>query len=559
MPFEVDAYINPTHLFTCIDNGEIISAVSRALDFPNEVETWIVSRTRHSSRDEVVEVKWKYLPLHLACLQSNPSHELIVTLLQVHPQGAKVRDYHGHLPFHYLLSEGSENLNTVKAVFNANRKALLKSNGSGMSPQEIVQKNVSMRSKERLEKWLAQELENIAQSHDEGVGERLEGTLLDPIRTSNIFFNDSGTHLIEDKFDMSGSKELRKRIENRTNFYDQKASFLESESFKVNDDHFHNISIQQSQVTLPSCLYCQALTKELDSLKKDVKLDAEIVSRQDDRIQELESDLQSCGKEAHSNKEEISLLKHIVAVTEEKLKHAKEVTTIFQNIITNKDKDLKLLHERLQNLSDRQQSEGAGTYDYSHAGEKLERLFDDLLSLVTRLSIRVDRSSKICDEYNGIINQNNQKQSPNFTETKICSLDKVNNLRSQLCLIEKCIGSISQELRDSREENLSLLRENRCRDETVKDQSTSSTASPTEIKDRQLCLLNEPKENHEQIKGAISIAWWERTDSTSFRSNLGIHLKPHEEGGNELLEDFRPWRRQQRHRDVVEHNRNPLP
>ncbi|KAI2506787.1 hypothetical protein MHU86_7682 [Fragilaria crotonensis] len=133
---EVDAYENPTELFQWINYGNYQSAAAHAVEHPAEVKTWIVSRK--SGKNGELIIKWRYLPLHLACMKSNPSEDLLRALIVSYPTASRERDYDGNLPIHYLLSEGCENKNILEMLLKANPESIGKRDRKGRSLIEIV-------------------------------------------------------------------------------------------------------------------------------------------------------------------------------------------------------------------------------------------------------------------------------------------------------------------------------------------------------------------------------------------------------------------------------------
>jgi ankyrin repeat protein len=126
---DVDAYENPTELFQWINYGNYQSAAAHALEHPSEAKTWIVSRKRGKNGEHTV--KWRYLPLHLACMKSNPSEDLLRALIYANPSAARERDYDGNLPIHYLLSEGCDHNQIIEMLLRANPESIDKRDRKG--------------------------------------------------------------------------------------------------------------------------------------------------------------------------------------------------------------------------------------------------------------------------------------------------------------------------------------------------------------------------------------------------------------------------------------------
>jgi len=129
---EVDYYHNPTELFRWINYRRWNGAKSRVEAHPEEAYTWISSR--HA---ENTSLQWRYLPLHLVCMQSyikqqymddehgdtlnslnSVSNEdiefhnqslkdielLVDELLRVYPQAVQEKDHEGMIPLHLTIS-----------------------------------------------------------------------------------------------------------------------------------------------------------------------------------------------------------------------------------------------------------------------------------------------------------------------------------------------------------------------------------------------------------------------------------------------------------------------
>jgi len=118
---EVDYYLNPTELFRWINYRRWDGAKARAESHPEEVSTWIASKTPSDGK-----TLWRHLPLHLVCMQSlNPGgtkpsgnslpssnpltqlEELVDTLITVYPEAVAQSDEQGMLPLHLAVSNGA--------------------------------------------------------------------------------------------------------------------------------------------------------------------------------------------------------------------------------------------------------------------------------------------------------------------------------------------------------------------------------------------------------------------------------------------------------------------
>jgi len=130
---EVEAYTNPTELFRCINYCRWEKAARRVKSTPDEASIWIASRDANNS------LKWKYLPLHLVCLQSNPPRSIVKALLEAYPEAVLCRDYDGNLPIHYACLEGIEDEDVLKWLIEANPNTLLQKDHSGKTPLQMLE------------------------------------------------------------------------------------------------------------------------------------------------------------------------------------------------------------------------------------------------------------------------------------------------------------------------------------------------------------------------------------------------------------------------------------
>ena len=151
---QVDAYDNPTVVFQCINYGDWDGAADRVVSHPEEAATWIVrhiittkspstERGRKGKDDEGQNIKWRYLPLHLACLQRNPSLRLVKQLLAAYPGASSRRDHDGNLPIHLVCNSSSgKNQDIVQLLVQANPKGCAKKNAKRRTPADILRRKV---------------------------------------------------------------------------------------------------------------------------------------------------------------------------------------------------------------------------------------------------------------------------------------------------------------------------------------------------------------------------------------------------------------------------------
>jgi len=133
---EVDVYTNPTKLFELINQREWGLAKQHAVEHPREVRTWIASRGSKDKR----KIKFRYLPLHVACLHPNPPYLLLRTLLDLHPESAKQCDHAGNLPVHYICTQSAEGGPVLDMLMDSYPQCLAKRNKKGHKPIQIIEK-----------------------------------------------------------------------------------------------------------------------------------------------------------------------------------------------------------------------------------------------------------------------------------------------------------------------------------------------------------------------------------------------------------------------------------
>lgn len=127
---EVDALHNPTELFQKINSGDWEGAVRSVRSDPDGVRVWI---SRHNGDDN--GLAWKYLPLHLICLQQRPPIDLLLELLQIYPQATSLPTPHdGNLPLHYVCESGCDDGNVFASLLASYPGSLEIKNKKGKSP-----------------------------------------------------------------------------------------------------------------------------------------------------------------------------------------------------------------------------------------------------------------------------------------------------------------------------------------------------------------------------------------------------------------------------------------
>jgi len=96
---EVDYNVNPTKLFTYIDQSKWDKAIERVRKAPSEAKTWLVSKGSGMAQ-------FRYLPLHL-CLQFNPPFAVVEAILLAYNEAVTKSDHEGKLPLHHICQSSS--------------------------------------------------------------------------------------------------------------------------------------------------------------------------------------------------------------------------------------------------------------------------------------------------------------------------------------------------------------------------------------------------------------------------------------------------------------------
>ncbi|KAL9185231.1 hypothetical protein ACHAXT_003008 [Thalassiosira profunda] len=126
----VDAARNPTELFRRIKGGDWEGALAALHDKPTDARVWISRRAKGGEG-----VPWKYLPLHLICLQRRPPIDLLEALLQCYPEAASMPTPHdGNLPMHFICEGGCEDPRVFAALLASHPPSLEATNSKGKTP-----------------------------------------------------------------------------------------------------------------------------------------------------------------------------------------------------------------------------------------------------------------------------------------------------------------------------------------------------------------------------------------------------------------------------------------
>lgn len=158
---EVDAVHNPTQLFRKINSGNWEGALNIVRHNPSEASVWVSRRKTDGSG----QLAWKYLPLHLICLQQQPHEELFMALLQSYPQAASLPTPHdGSLPIHCMSESGCTNEHILYALLESFPQSINVENKKGKTPWLLCHG----KSKALLDKVLRQQHATLPSFFNDG-------------------------------------------------------------------------------------------------------------------------------------------------------------------------------------------------------------------------------------------------------------------------------------------------------------------------------------------------------------------------------------------------------
>ncbi len=374
---EADAYKNPTKLFQLINNmATPQDIIQHALDFPEEVKTWIVSRRDTSNYEDGSDAKvlWRYLPLHLICLQQNPDKDVLVVMRNIYPEGLKLRDHHGNLPIHYLLTEAfsESKLMLIDFVLDDECKCLSKKDGEGRSILDIIRQSpMDDDCKVKMEHWLEET--------------RRKSSMYSPLRPKRLS-KEKGRKSIERQHKGYDDEELvqaRKELKNlhkiiedlewkceaKDNTIDSLTAQLMNLEKKVKAQKMKEGQSEirrdeggmtTSQIGTPGTSICRdekikQMSEEIISLKAQMKIDASIVSDQQEEIKCLETKVKDALKaktesESKHNKLQLKVqtFQKQIEQHDEAVAHIRKVTSIMQGEVEAKEKENSTLKKDLE-------------------------------------------------------------------------------------------------------------------------------------------------------------------------------------------------------------------
>ena len=394
-----------SQLFALISNGESPnSIIQHAFNFPEEVGTWIVSRKESNSANEDLkdgdvhrdmlketDVTWKYLPIHLVCLQRDPSKELLLVMRDVFPKGLKMRDYQGNLPIHYLLVEGCEDEEILDIATDDKYACLFKKDGEGRQMLEIIAQSTASNScKKAMENWF-----NKRNTKQATFSPQLKSSINQYDGTSAMTTDDGSCfHQLQNEVLMARTtmKELDSEIQKlrwecdaKDQTVDSLTAQLMSFEKKMKNDQMKSDDAEQQASASQADKQGEVVEKDDDdvvkTLKEKMDLDANIICGQEKSIKELKSKLalsMTEGLELEKDKQklqqQINLFDGKINQHDDVVEHVRKVSSIMQEELDTKEKDIATLSKQVTCLlTDKEELKRQIASMETEAEEKLER------------------------------------------------------------------------------------------------------------------------------------------------------------------------------------------
>jgi ankyrin repeat protein len=148
---EADYDEGATELYQHIENKDWDAALGRLESTPAEAKTWVSRREYGSDK-----TRWRLLPLHAVCIFRAPL-ALIEALIEVYPDGPKMKDDQGMLPIHLACRNGASK-GVVLTLLTAFPESYGVQDRKGRVPADLVElsssanKEVVMQSIKRFQK-----------------------------------------------------------------------------------------------------------------------------------------------------------------------------------------------------------------------------------------------------------------------------------------------------------------------------------------------------------------------------------------------------------------------
>jgi len=99
---DIDYFKNPTLLFRLIEERQWRDVMEQNIQNEDEAKQWVVKRDKDSG-----SITWRRLPIHEACIRQ-PTEEVMLSLLESFPEGARASDTYGRLPLHHACVHGAQ-------------------------------------------------------------------------------------------------------------------------------------------------------------------------------------------------------------------------------------------------------------------------------------------------------------------------------------------------------------------------------------------------------------------------------------------------------------------
>lgn len=149
--FEVSCEDNPTQLFVLMNHRLWDKALTHVSHCGMEARIWITSSSSSPRNNNGINasLRWRNLPLHLACLQGMDNLvplRLIEALIEAYPKGAQCRNLEGNLPIHlacecmeFTSNAGLEVEGILAALIKAFPGCLMLKDSRGRRPLEVLE------------------------------------------------------------------------------------------------------------------------------------------------------------------------------------------------------------------------------------------------------------------------------------------------------------------------------------------------------------------------------------------------------------------------------------
>ena len=518
---EVDAYDNPTELFQWINYGNYQAAAVHALEHPSEVKTWIVSQKRgKKGEQQQTIIKWRYLPLHLACMKSNPSEDLLRALIYSYPAATRERDHDMNLPIHYLLSEGCDHSDIIQMLLKAYPESIDKRDRKGRSLLEIVsegyragklKKDTMVNMLAILRQWTIRDDNrsvasgNFAQQQQrsrEGNGPE-EARDAAPPRVSA---SRSGL-TVEEKYEYRRSKSSSRSKRSKSTGHGrprvheifrmapyEKEDKGEIFRIALNEKGDKKVSREGFEVRLENTLTERdVLRKTVDKLKTESKNQEMALVALNKQVENAALDQQKGREKIKKKKDRIEELQKQLKEKEDRISNQEQTFYDKEHKLQGKDKLLRELSDRIGKLvEENNKLRGNREGENSQLSTRLEQTEEDKSQLSARLEQTEEENSQLSTRLERTEEENSQ------LSTRLERTEEENSqLSTRLERTEEENSQLSTRLERTEEENQELKQRV---DELLR--SKTETANSAEARSNTLQLrLNEVEEDLNLLEG----------------------------------------------------------